>query len=208
MDVYIGQKLVDMFGYMTLPVPAEQDRPIGASTIHPDDRAHLGTVRQAFMEGDNPRFEAEVRMRHADGRWLWVRSFAQAIERDQGGHVTRLSGMVIDITDRKLTESRVEHLAHHDSLTGIANRTSFMEHLAKAARYADVGASQAGLILIDLDYFKTVNDTHGHPAGDALLLVVTERLTGSIRSGDTVARLGGDEFAVVVPNAHSRDDVH
>ncbi len=207
-DIYIGQELLDMFGYVTLPVPPEQIDLWVLEQIHPDDRAHLGTVRQAFMEGDNPRFEAEVRMRHADGRWLWVRSFAQAIERDRDGHVTRLSGMVIDITDRKLTESRVEHLAHHDSLTGIANRTSFMEHLAKAARYADIGASQAGLILIDLDYFKTVNDTHGHPAGDALLLVVTERLTGSIRSGDTVARLGGDEFAVVVPNAHSRDAVH
>ena len=207
-DIYVSRELLDMFGYDALPVPAAQIDFWLLQQIHPDDRDILGDAQRAFLEGEAPRFEVEARIRRADGLWLWVRSFAQAIERDDAGHVKRLSGMVIDITDRKLTENRVEHLARHDSLTGIANRTSFIEHLAKAARYADIGASQAGLILIDLDYFKTVNDTHGHPVGDALLLIVTERLTSAVRSGDTVARLGGDEFAVVVPHAHSHDDVH
>ncbi|SFG11362.1 PAS domain S-box-containing protein/diguanylate cyclase (GGDEF) domain-containing protein [Palleronia marisminoris] len=206
-DIYVSPQLRDMFGYDEFPVTAEQFDEWVSDQVHPDDRARRDVLREEFLAGREQRFEVELRMRHADGNWIWVRSFAQAIERDGDGRVRRLSGMLIDITERKLAESQVEHLARHDVLTGLSNRSVFADQLVEATQQADVGTSCAALILLDLDDFKSINDTHGHPVGDSILRLVTERLTSSIRTGDSVARLGGDEFAIVVPNARSREGV-
>jgi diguanylate cyclase (GGDEF)-like protein len=111
---------------------------------------------------------------------------------DNGGWVATYE----DITERKRAESQIEHMAHHDALTGLPNRVRIREELGRALVQARQGGKLAVLCL-DLDHFKAVNDTLGHPVGDALLQVVAERLQGCLREGDTVARLGGDEFAVV-----------
>lgn len=92
-----------------------------------------------------------------------------------------------------------EHQAHHDELTGLPNRTLLMRRTADALIEAARSGGGAGLLLLDLDRFKEVNDTLGHPVGDALLRVVARRLTHNVRPGDLVARLGGDEFAVLLP---------
>jgi diguanylate cyclase (GGDEF)-like protein/PAS domain S-box-containing protein len=101
-----------------------------------------------------------------------------------------------DITERRAAEAKIAHMAHHDALTGLPNRLLFKERLQQAL--AHVGRGQACAVLyLDLDYFKTINDTLGHPLGDGLLGVVAQRLRRSVRQTDTVARLGGDEFAIV-----------
>lgn len=101
-----------------------------------------------------------------------------------------------DITERRAAEAKIAHMAHHDALTGLPNRVLFKERLHQALASAGRGRPIAVLYL-DLDYFKTINDTLGHPLGDGLLGVVAQRLRRSVRQTDTVARLGGDEFAVV-----------
>jgi len=115
---------------------------------------------------------------------------------DESGRPVRSVGVVIDVTERKEAEERLAHAALHDALTGLPNRTFLRERLAAATHRAAGGESFAVLCL-DLDRFKDVNDTLGHPFGDRLLIAVCERLSGELGGGDTLARLGGDEFAIL-----------
>ncbi len=101
-----------------------------------------------------------------------------------------------EVTDQRAAEAKMVHLAHHDALTDLPNRVLFRQKLEHALAYARQGGSLA-LLFLDLDQFKAVNDTLGHPVGDELLRAVAERLVGQLRETDTVARLGGDEFAIV-----------
>ncbi len=205
--LFVSKRWLSILGHEELPVSAERFDDWLADQVHPDDRELRDEAMQAFLDGREQRYDTEVRKRHASGRWIWVRSFAQATERDQDGHVRRLSGMMLDITSRRAAEFRAAHFARHDTLTGLSNRALFTERLAAAATEADLSREHAGLVLVDLDHFKAINDTLGHPMGDAVLRVVTDRIRASIRSSDTAARLGGDEFAVVVAGAHARSDI-
>jgi diguanylate cyclase (GGDEF)-like protein len=103
-----------------------------------------------------------------------------------------------DVTERRRTEAQIAHMARHDGLTGLANRTEFRDRLANAVRLASRGMPHAVLFL-DLDHFKNVNDTWGHPVGDVLLQAVTSRISKCCRETDVIARLGGDEFAIIQP---------
>jgi diguanylate cyclase (GGDEF)-like protein len=104
-------------------------------------------------------------------------------------------GVVTDITAQKLAEEKVRYMAHYDSLTGLPNRFCFNESLNQALK---TRSDYAGLMYLDLDHFKSVNDTLGHPIGDKLLTAVALRLEACVRNGDLIARLGGDEFAILV----------
>jgi diguanylate cyclase (GGDEF)-like protein/PAS domain S-box-containing protein len=118
---------------------------------------------------------------------------------EAGGPAPHHVGILRDVTRKKRVEARLVHLAHHDALTGLPNRKLLQDRLeqalARARRYDDA----VGVIFVDLDGFKAINDTVGHDAGDQVLRVVAERLTGMVRASDTVSRLGGDEFVVVLP---------
>jgi diguanylate cyclase (GGDEF)-like protein len=114
-----------------------------------------------------------------------------------------IAGRIIalrDITDRKLAEEALAHQARHDALTGLPNRTLLLDCMARACVAAERDGETAALLFLDLDNFKTINDSLGHAAGDELLVAVAERLRSCLRPGDVVARLGGDEFAIVVAN--------
>lgn len=132
--------------------------------------------------GNGPKLFAELhgRAAGAPGDGVWVLA-------------------VRDIGERKRAERRIAFLAHHDGLTGLLNRSLFLDRMAEALGQAGRAGLGVALLLIDLDGFKTVNDAMGHPAGDALLSGAGARLARSVRSGDIVARLGGDEFAILVP---------
>ena len=116
--------------------------------------------------------------------------------RDESEKVRYLLGVVDDVTERKTAEARIAQLAHFDPLTGLPNRTLFREQLEKELSFVRRG-SQLALLYLDLDNFKSINDTLGHPCGDELLKAVAQRLRGCLRETDLIARLGGDEFAIV-----------
>jgi diguanylate cyclase (GGDEF)-like protein len=125
--------------------------------------------------------------------------------------VVRL-GTGIAITSRDITEHRrhtdhVNYLAHHDHLTGLANRTLLHESLRQAIIRAQNHGQRVAVFLIDADYFKQINDSFGHAYGDVLLATVGQRLLSSVRESDTVARMGGDEFVIVMPECRSMQDV-
>lgn len=111
-----------------------------------------------------------------------------------------------DITDRKQAEEAVRHMAYHDGLTGLPNRSLLNDRLDKALTHAQRNGRELALMILDLDRFKSVNDTLGHAVGDRLLQAVADRLGNLLRSEDTVARLGGDEFAILLPEiCHAED---
>ena len=127
--------------------------------------------------------------------------------KDASGRLTHFVSMFSDITASKMAEARLHHLAHHDPLTHLPNRLMFDAALERAAAQARRHQRRLALMCIDLDHFKHINDTLGHPAGDQLLETVAQRLRGGIRNQDIVARRGGDEFTVLITDAGTRDDI-
>jgi diguanylate cyclase (GGDEF)-like protein/PAS domain S-box-containing protein len=119
---------------------------------------------------------------------------------DEAGNVQKYAVVIADITKRKQDEERIRYQANYDSLTGLPNRALFMDRLSQALATMGRVGKKLGLMFIDLDGFKLVNDTLGHEIGDLLLKEAAERLATCVRTGDTVARLGGDEFTIIMPN--------
>jgi diguanylate cyclase (GGDEF)-like protein len=121
----------------------------------------------------------------------------------ESGQIVGLMLVAYDVTERKLIEAQAEHLASHDALTELPNRTLFRQRLASALSHARANRSKVALLMIDLDDFKRINDSMGHQAGDEVLAQVAKRLAASVRRSDTVARLGGDEFVVVLDDVEN-----
>jgi diguanylate cyclase (GGDEF)-like protein/PAS domain S-box-containing protein len=126
-------------------------------------------------------------------KWLGI----SAVQ-DMQGKLTHYVAIFSDISERKEAQERIEYLARHDPLTGLPNRTMLADRLEQALAHADRTQSMVAMLFLDLDRFKTINDSLGHPVGDALLQEVTARLKTSVRETDTISRLGGDEFVVVI----------
>ncbi len=164
----------------------------GGVQVAADDLPLRRAARGRPVQGE------ELRLLFDDGSLLDILISAAPV-RDGSGNPAGAVGAGMDITERKRAEERIRHLAHHDEVTGLANRVLLLSRLREALALARRGGLQTGLLLLDLDHFKNLNDTLGHPAGDRLLRAAAQRLGGAVRPGDTLARLGGDEFAVVQP---------
>lgn len=163
--------------------------------IHPDDERMVSdSFRKAVRARETVDTEFRLKVGEEDG-WRWVRSRGAPIVDDEGQPIEWV-GVVEDIDARKQSQDRIAYMAHHDTLTELGNRTLLRERLEQAIALATRGEGSA-LLSIDLDHFKEVNDTFGHPIGDALLRAVAGRLRACVRKGDFIARVGGDEFAII-----------
>ena len=181
----IGKTVFDVFPPEVAARMEAEDRAIMESGVPIMDRE-----RMVSIEGEKPRWIASTKVPLPDGN----------------GNIIGIVGVSRDITDRKRIEQELTHLAHFDVLTGLPNRASFGERLTEALAYARTNGWTTGVMFIDLDRFKDVNDTLGHAEGDKLLKQAADRLIHAVRRGDTVARLGGDEFAVVLTNLGAGED--
>jgi len=144
----------------------------------------------------------EMRFRKRDGTPLWGAMTAKAVYDKESGKALFFDCIIEDITARKKTEAQMRRLAYYDALTGLPNRALFLDRLQMAIARATREKSMVVLMMFDLDLFKDVNDTMGHPAGDKLLQAVAGRLLHLLRKSDTIARLGGDEFMVIYTGIH------
>lgn len=164
---------------------------------HPSDVAAATSGRAALLAGEIDTHQMEIRQRFTDDgayRWYWL---VRSVVRDEDGAPKHLIAQMTDITDRKETERLHYHMAVTDSLTGLSNRRHFEDRLANTHARLLRTDHRVGVIFLDLDHFKTVNDELGHRAGDEVLQRVAEIMVGGVRPGDTVGRLGGDEFVVL-----------
>jgi len=171
----------------------EPTREMVLSITHPDDLGIMAAVFDAIDTGDDgPGCDLRILV---DGESRWFHSRWRILR--EGGRATRAVGTSQDITARKQDEAVLAHQALHDPLTGLPNRTLFIDRLSRALESLENQPGGVAVLFIDLDRLKPVNDSLGHQAGDHVLMQAAERLRDLVRYGDTVARFGGDEFAVL-----------
>jgi len=181
-----------MFGYTTEEVVGKR-----AKLLRSDKQDKAFYVNLWNKMNSTGFWKGEIVNRHKSGRLISNLLSISAVK-DKEGVVTHYVGSHIDITERKADADKVLHIAFHDLLTQLPNRQKFNDRLKDAIASSDNVSKISALLMIDLDNFKTLNDTLGHDIGDLLLQDVAERLTSSVREGDLVARLGGDEFVVLL----------
>jgi diguanylate cyclase (GGDEF)-like protein/PAS domain S-box-containing protein len=167
---------------------------------HPEDRAKFEAALTNTVRGVANEFACDYRVPSTDGGWAWLHSAGKVTERDARGFVRRMTGTTANISARKAAEERVEFLATRDPLTGLPNRMLLNDRLGIGLQNARRKGTRLAFMFIDLDRFKTINDSLGHDVGDELLKRVAARLSACVRVSDTVARLGGDEFAIILEN--------
>ena len=164
--------------------------------IEPGDMPRFGEAMTKALQKGSSGGTIELRLRTGDGTTRWVEDRYTPV-RDKLGRLVEIEGIIIDVTERKHAEEKIALLARTDGLTGLANRTTFVDRLRQFFAATKRGASAFGVLCLDIDRFKDVNDTLGHPVGDLLLKEIAERLRANTRESDLVARLGGDEFAIL-----------
>lgn len=192
-----------MLGYGELDDPT--DFPEWESRFHPDDQLNAEKAMQDYLSGNIPSYTFEGRMQCKEGAYKWVFSRGMVVSRDVAGKALRMIGTLSDITERKYLELELIQQAHLDYLTGLSNRRHFMAQgeveLLRAIRYE----KPLSLLMLDLDFFKNINDTYGHQVGDTVLQVLSTICRDTLRQVDVAGRLGGEEFAVILPETTSID---
>lgn len=193
--VLANDALCRLFGYTQEEVKA---LPSYLELAHPVDRARVAENHQRRLQGEQFPNRYDIAIITKAGERREVEITASPIVTDGRSGVLVVT---VDISDRKQVEERVQYLALHDSLTGLANRVLFFDRLNNAIAAAHRKDGGFALLYLDLDDFKPINDTYGHEAGDLVLRSIAERLRGCVRESDTVARLGGDEFILLFSDA-------
>lgn len=196
-EIYFSRQWKAMLGYEDEEIPNRRIE--WKRLIHPDDQEKAFASLKRYFRGESPLYTCEIRMKSKQGEWRWFLDRGKVVERDEQGRPLRLIGIQTDITSRKQAESLIFHQATHDMLTDLPNRALFNDRLTLAMAEARRYEKKVGVIFLDLDNFKKVNDMLGHGAGDYLLVQVAERIRRVLRETDTAARVGGDEFTFFLP---------
>lgn len=174
-------------------------------SVHPDDKAALAQTLAAVVAEPGAERELEMRVLYGDNTWHWLEMVVRNLLDEPA-----VGGLVInyrDTTERRSLEDRLRQQAFHDAMTGLPNRAMFMDRLDQVvARQAHIGTAPI-VMLIDVDEFKAINDSLGHPMGDELLVQVATSLRSVLRPADTLARLGGDEFALMIESVADASEV-
>jgi diguanylate cyclase (GGDEF)-like protein/PAS domain S-box-containing protein len=193
--IAVNAAFTRLTGYCLEEVRGRNPKILSAGRSTPEDyRAMWRSIREQGL------WQGEVWDRRKDGscypKWLAISTV-----RDGHGEIFQHIASFTDISERKAAEERIHHLAHYDALTGLPNRVTLLGRLRQAVATARREGSWVAVMFVDMDHFKTINDTLGHPIGDALLTEVARRLAMCVRDSDVVARLGGDEFVIVLTGA-------
>jgi diguanylate cyclase (GGDEF)-like protein/PAS domain S-box-containing protein len=196
---FVSPSATRVFGYD----PSEMVRHSVSELLHPDDRERAATFFRSAAQSPGVSGPVEWRFHQPDGSWMHAEILATNLLHDPS-----VKGVVLntrDVSERRRLEEQLTHQAFHDPLTGLANRALFRDRVSHALALAQRRGTPVTVLFLDLDDFKTVNDSLGHAEGDRLLISAAERFLACARSADTVARLGGDEFAILIEGTDGRD---
>jgi diguanylate cyclase (GGDEF)-like protein/PAS domain S-box-containing protein len=196
---FVSPSATRVFGYE----PSEMLRHTVSELLHPDDRERAATFFRNAAQAPGVTGPVEWRFRQSDGSWLHAEILATNLLHD-----TTVRGVVLntrDVSERRRLEEQLTHQAFHDPLTGLANRALFRDRVSHALALAHRRGTPVTVLFLDLDDFKTVNDSLGHAEGDRLLIAAAERFLACARTADTVARLGGDEFAILIEGTDGQE---
>jgi diguanylate cyclase (GGDEF)-like protein/PAS domain S-box-containing protein len=200
--VLVNHALCEITGYTSTELIGKRFKDI----THADYKSDL-EPRRRLLAGEIAAFQTELRYFNSVGETM-AALLSISLVRDQDGDPLHFIVQLQDISERKLLEEHLRHLADHDPLTGLRNRRLFEHDLKLQVGRCQRYGEQAALMVIDLDHFKQVNDLHGHKVGDEALRAVSRTLTRRLRTTDLVARLGGDEFAVLLPHMDREGSEH
>ncbi|MBK8535442.1 MAG: EAL domain-containing protein [Candidatus Competibacteraceae bacterium] len=197
----VNDRLCEMLGYRR----SQLLRLSWAEITHPDDLAAEIGQFERVMSRKVESYSLDKRLLRQDGTPIYVSVSSRCVRRSNGVAEYFVT-VVQDITERRQSEERIQHLAQYDALTGLPNRALLDDRLRQAVLRAGRDHRMVGVLLVDLDHFKRINETLGHAAGDRLLRDVVGRLQQCVRQCDTISRQGGDEFAVLLPELGASDD--
>jgi diguanylate cyclase (GGDEF)-like protein/PAS domain S-box-containing protein len=201
-NIFTSRQIEPLLGYSVEEWASEAD--LFTRLLHPDDRERVLAAHEHTHSTHEP-LSIEYRLIARDDRVVWLRDEGVVVL-DELGQPLHLQGYLLDITREREAEQQLRQLALYDPLTGLANRAFFHERLRHAIKLRHEEGHATGLLYIDLDDFKGINDRWGHDLGDEVLHEIGRRIEQSVRPGDTAARLGGDEFAVVLTEPVTPED--
>jgi len=199
--VRVNRKLTRILGFTEIELLQRFVHQI----TYPDDLLEDRALIHRLIDGEIRDFQRETRYVAKGGNPVWVNVSASVMREAASGQL-RLITAVEDISRRKQAEEALQRMASHDALTGLPNRALLQDRLGQAIAQAQRAQRQVGVMFIDLDRFKHVNDSLGHEAGDQMIVEIARRLASALRESDTVARQGGDEFVVVLPDLACPED--
>lgn len=203
--IYFSHYWKKMLGYRDEEIKNEQAE--FESRIHPDDRDRVLECLHNHFVQQTEEYICEVRFRCKDGSYKWILERGKVVERAADGTVLRAIGTHTDISEFKENESNLKHLAEHDPLTGLINRSLFEDRVEQAILLAKRQKSSLAVLFIDLDEFKQINDLYSHAFGDLILRHAASRLLTCIRDMDSCARYGGDEFILLMQDIKSEENI-
>ncbi|MFZ6648098.1 EAL domain-containing protein [Undibacterium sp. TJN25] len=195
-----NKKFSEIVGYS----PLEMQNMSFQELTHPGDLQADEEMVRGLIAGHYPNYTKEKRYIHKDGHAVWV-NITVSLVYDRNGKPVYAVSAIEDITNRKKIEWDLLHLANHDSLTGLPNRLLIQDRLSQAIAHAHRKGTQTGVILIDIDRFKNINDSLGHGIGDLIIVEIGRRLSFIMKGDNAVGRLGGDEFVVMLSDLASGD---
>lgn len=198
--IFYSERWWEMLGRVPGAQPDDVDT--WQRLLHPEDRERVNGFLADLLAGPEVSYAIEFRLWHRDGHPVPVLSRGFVL-RDAAGRAMRISGANTDLSERQRLERQLQQNADHDYLTGLPNRRYLLRELERRRMHAAAAGTASAVLLIDLDNFKLLNDTEGHPFGDRLLQEVGQRLQAALGPGDFVGRLGGDEFVVLLDCAAS-----
>ena len=207
---FVSDNVVNLLGYTANEFIT--GKVIFKDIIHPDDEEQF--IREVINDDKTTKFKHEpYRIVTKYGVVKWVDD-SSSIVRDEQGNIIYYQEIIIDVTERELSRQKMiqkqitlEHIAHHDALTGLPNRLLLLDRMQQSIKKAQRTKKQLAILYIDLDKFKPINDSLGHAAGDEVLIAVAKRLRQNVRTVDTIARIGGDEFIVLMESVSDIQDV-
>lgn len=177
------------------------------SHVHPDELDMVVSSLHTHLKGYSAIHEVEMRLKTAQGDWLWVSLRGKAVRRNEEGRALIMSGTLMDISQRKQADALIWRQANTDALTGLPNRRLLRDRLDQAIQQCQRTGARMAVLFLDLDLFKEVNDTLGHDQGDVLLVEAARRISAAVGPSATVARQGGDEFTVVIPDVQNTEEI-